>query len=284
MKNIKLILIGMMIGIANVIPGVSGGTIAIIFNIYDRLMECITLKVKVIFDNLDFLIPLGTGVAIGILGLSKIMEILFENYPQHTYFAFIGIIIGSLPLIYSKATKGNKQKLEIPSIIIFIFTLVLMVLLSFVNADKSSGTVLFTTLTPLSFVALFVSMIIGTATMIIPGISGSMLLIVMGMYQTIYFEAINNFNIPLLIPSFFGGVTGLLLGAKLIRFLLGKYNQITYMGIMGLLVGSAYQLFLTNNISEINLNLGISILIMMIMAMIIYWFSINEIKEDKKII
>ena len=110
---------------------------------------------------------------------------------------------------------------------------------------------------------------------------GSMILIVMGMYQTIYFEAINKMNIPLLIPSVLGGIVGLLLGAQLIRFLLGKFHQVTYMGIMGLLVGSAYQLFYSNKISEINIGFAISMLVMLVMAALIYWFSINEIKEDK---
>ncbi len=281
MENLKLVLIGMAMGVANVIPGVSGGTIAIIFNIYDKLMDCITTNIKLIIKNLNFLLPLGIGVGIGILGLSKIMEILFQNYPQQTFFGFIGIIIGSLPLIYSKAVSGNDKNLSVSSIIAFIVTLLLMVLLSFVNADKEAGKVLFTTLTPFSFIALFVSMLIATATMIIPGISGSMILIVMGMYQTIYFEAINKMNIPLLIPSVLGGIVGLLLGAQLIRFLLGKFHQVTYMGIMGLLVGSAYQLFYSNKISEINIGFAISMLVMLVMAALIYWFSINEIKEDK---
>ena len=281
MENLKLVLIGMAMGVANVIPGVSGGTIAIIFNIYDKLMDCITTNIKLIIKNLNFLLPLGIGVGIGILGLSKIMEILFQNYPQQTFFGFIGIIIGSLPLIYSKAVSGNDKNLSVSSIIAFIVTLLLMVLLSFVNADKEAGKVLFTTLTPFSFIALFVSMLIATATMIIPGISGSMILIVMGMYQTIYFEAINKMNIPLLIPSVLGGIVGLLLGAQLIRFLLGKFHQVTYMGIMGLLVGSAYQLFYSNKISEINIGFAISMLVMLVMASLIYWFSINEIKEDK---
>jgi len=77
MKKIRLVLVGIAMGVANVIPGVSGGTIAIIFNIYDKLMECITINIKTILKNLDFLIPLGIGVVIGILGLSKVMELLF---------------------------------------------------------------------------------------------------------------------------------------------------------------------------------------------------------------
>ena len=280
MKKIRLVLVGIAMGVANVIPGVSGGTIAIIFNIYDKLMECITINIKTILKNLDFLIPLGIGVVTGVLGLSKLMEWLFLHYPLQTYFAFIGIIIGSLPLIYSKAIVDNK-KLTIPSIVAFIATLVLMIFLSFVNADKEVGSVVFTTLTPLSFVVLFGSMAAATATMIIPGISGSMLLIVMGMYQTIYFGVINNMNIPLLIPTGLGAAVGLLLGAKLISFLLKKFHQATYMGIMGLLVGSAYQLFYFNKISALNFEVISAIIVMVIMAGLIYWSSLSEMKESK---
>lgn len=264
-------------GIANVIPGVSGGTIAIIFNIYDELMECITINIKTIFKHLNFLIPLGIGMICGIIGLSKLMEILFDNFPTQTYFAFIGIIIGSLPLMFSKV-KAN-GKIDLKSIISFLIMFSIMILTTYTKTDKEAGEVLFTTLNFNSFLILFFSMALASATMIIPGVSGSMLLIVLGMYKTIMFEVINNRNIPLLIPSALGGIVGILLGAKLIRVLLEKFPKITYMGIIGLLIGSAYQLVYQSGIN-FDFNLFISILIMCLMAVIIYLFSLSEIKGE----
>lgn len=277
MKNIKLFLIGVAMGVANVIPGVSGGTIAIIFNIYDKLMECITVNIKVILKNLHFLIPLGLGVIAGILGLSKVMEFLFARFPSQTYFGFIGIILGSLQLIFYKAKDGKVIKNS--SWIYFFIAFVIMAITTFFNADKDSGEVLFTSLNFISFVACFGSMTIATATMIIPGISGSMLLIVMGMYPTIYFEVINNFNIALLIPSGIGAVVGLLMGAKLIRYLLKNFAQATYMAILGLLVGSAFQLAVSSGISS-GFEIVTCLIVMFIMGFIINLFSQGEMKGE----
>lgn len=284
METVKYIIFGIIMGIANVIPGVSGGTMAIILNFYDRLMESITLNFKVIKKNLPFLIPLAIGLAIGIVGLSKVMQFLLNTYPTQTYFGFIGIVIGSLPLIFFKAKKGTK--IQSSSWIPFVITLVFMIYLTFANGDKETAKTIvrYTSLNFESFVVCFGAMAIATVTMIIPGISGSLILIIMGLYGTIYGYAIAEFNIPLLIPCGLGAAVGILGGAKLVRFLLERYEQLTYMAILGLLVGSIVQLFVLSGIqitidSTLIISLGVSIISMII----IYWFSLQEIKRDKKI-
>ncbi|MCI5773651.1 MAG: DUF368 domain-containing protein, partial [Erysipelotrichaceae bacterium] len=262
MEFLRNILNGILMGVANVIPGVSGGTIAVVLGFYDRLMDCITINFKVIKKNLPFLIPLGLGVVIGVVGLSKLMEILFAKFPQQTYFAFIGIILGSLPAIFTKARLTSPKIKAVPWVG-FIIAFAIMAFLALFNGDAESGSVLYRTLTPESFIACLIAMAIAVATMIIPGISGSMILIVMNMYQTIYFEVLNNFNIPLLIPSAIGGVIGLFGGAILIRYLLAHFNQLTYMIIVGLLVGSIFQLIVQANIVAFDLTLIVSIVIML---------------------
>lgn len=279
MDFIRNIVNGILMGVANVIPGVSGGTIAVVLGFYDRLMECITVNFKVIKRNLPFLIPLAIGIVIGVVGLSKLMEILFAKFPQQTYFAFIGIILGSLPAIFTKA-RLSTSKINGISWIGFIAALGIMVFLALFNGDANSGSILYTTLTPESFIVCMLAMAIAVATMIIPGISGSMILIVMNMYQTIYFEVLNNLNIPLLIPSGIGGIIGLFGGAILIRFLLARYNQLTYMIIVGLLVGSIFQLLVQANIIAFDLTLIVSIVIMLIMAIVIFTFGKKDLDAD----
>lgn len=283
MESIKFIIYGIAMGIANVIPGVSGGTIAVILNFYDRLMESITLNLKIVKRNLPFLIPLFLGVGIGIVGLSKIMQFLLENFTTQTYFGFIGIVFGSLPLIFFKA-KGKKN-IKPMSWIPFVIALVLMLYLAFANGDKETAKTIvkYTTLNMESFMMCFFSMAIATVTMIIPGISGSLILIIMGMYGTVYGFAIAEFNIPLLIPCGLGAVVGILGGAKVVRLVLSKFEQLTYMAILGLLVGSIVQLFMLSNITlAFDLTLMTSIVVCVLCFGIIYWFSLQEINRDKK--
>ncbi|MFI3284471.1 MAG: DUF368 domain-containing protein [Erysipelotrichaceae bacterium] len=279
-EKIKYVLFGLLMGVANVIPGVSGGTMAIILNFYDRLMESITLNFKVIKKNLGFLIPLGIGVAIGIVGLSKIMGYLLSNYATQTYSGFIGVVLGSLPLIYHKA-KGSKHRVSTVSWIPFLITFGIMVVLSMMGGTESSNEILFTTLSVKSFVVIFICMAIATVTMIIPGISGSLILIIMGMYETIYVQVIGNFDIPLLIPAGLGAVFGILGGAKLISFLLAKYQQFTYMAILGLLVGSLVELYMNSGlVFTFNATLISSLIAGVILFVVIYWFSKQEINRD----
>jgi len=280
MKTIKYLLYGVVMGVANVIPGVSGGTMAVILNFYDKLMECITLDFKKIKDNLDFLIPLALGIAISVIGLSKIMQFLLNSYTTQTYFAFIGIVFGSLNLIYSNA---KIKKIKKTSYIPFAITFVLMLYLSFANADKETASTIikYTTLNTESFIMCFIAMAVATVTMIIPGISGALVLIIMGMYGTIIGYVIAEFNIPLLIPSGLGGLFGLLGGAGLVRFLLKNYHQETYMAILGLLVGSIVQLYVNSNVVlAFNLELVSSLVAMILMFVIVYWFSNQQVKEN----
>lgn len=282
-ESIKFVIYGIIMGVANVIPGVSGGTMAIILNFYDRLMESITLNFKVLKKNLPFLIPLGLGVCIGIIGFSKVMKFLLEQYTAQTYFGFIGIVLGSLPLIWHKASQHSNIKKT--SWVPFLICLGLMIGLSFANGDKESAKELikYTTLNPVSFIVCLISMTIATATMIIPGISGSLILIIIGMYGTIYGYAIAEFNIPLLIPCGLGALLGIFGGAKSINYLLKNFEQPTYLAILGLLLGSLFELIKQSSIViGLNSQFISSILIMLVLLALIYWFSIQEIKRDLK--
>ena len=281
-EKIKYVFYGIIMGIANVIPGVSGGTMAIILNFYDRLMESITFNLKIIKKNIGFLIPLGIGLVIGILGLSKVMNVLLSDYPTQTYFAFIGIIVGSLPLIWSKAKRSDK-KIQISSWIAFIVTLGIMIGLAFFSSDKDAAPIKYTSFSIEACIMCFISMIIGASTMIIPGISGSMMLLIMGMYGTIFGFVISDLYIPLLIPTALGAVVGLFGGAKLITLFLNKYEQLTYMAILGLLIGSMAELFKRCGILQADMMTVItSIIACVVMFVVVYLFSLAEMKRDKK--
>ena len=134
---------GMLIGIANIIPGLSGGTMAITVGIYEKLISTIGnffRKFKETFkENMIFLIPIGLGAVVGVVGFSKLLKFLLDNFEMPTKFAFIGLILGSFPLIFKKSNKnGFKKSYLIPFIITFGIGITLTILEMMRNYRKRS--------------------------------------------------------------------------------------------------------------------------------------------------
>ena len=110
MNILRTLFIGIAIGMANVIPGVSGGTLAVVFNIYDKFINAITFNVKKIIQNWRFVVPLIGGMALGVLIFSKLISILYTKFPVQTNFFFVGLIFGSIPLLFSFMTKKSENE------------------------------------------------------------------------------------------------------------------------------------------------------------------------------
>lgn len=246
MDFIRLIGIGIILGVANVIPGVSGGTMAVVFNIYDRLIGVITLNVRKIISEWRFILPLVLGMGLGIILFSKAITFLFQNYPVQTNWFFIGIILGSIPMLLKRllaASKKSSGRRTVPlsAIVCGVVALAVMAVMTYLEVSES-GAPIQTELTPALVVRLMVGLAFATIAMIIPGISGSFLMLVVGVYSTVI-AAISDLNIPLLVPAVIGGVIGLLGGAKLVRLLMAKVPAQTYGAILGLVLGSILVIF-----------------------------------------
>lgn len=222
-----LVIKGACIGIADAIPGVSGGTIAFILKIYDKLLDAIDLNLKKLKKNLPFLIPLGIGIVIGILLASKVLGYLFENHNVPTQFFFLGVIIGSLPAIVRECR--SEGKLKIYHIIPFLVAAVGIILFN----SLKEGSAAFGT----NPVSLIVMMIFSAAAMIMPGLSGALVLKILGGYETAI-NAVNNLDFVILAYYVIGAAIGLLAAAKIISILLKKCKTGTYCAIIGLIVGS----------------------------------------------
>ncbi len=238
MTFFKNIICGMIIGIANIIPGVSGGTFAVILNVYDQLIGAISGFRKNWKKSLALLIPVALGAGIGILLFANLIGICLEKFPMVTNFFFIGLIVGSCPLIVRKAME---HKFQAPGIIPFFITLLIMILIA-LFAPSSDTSAVTRALTVPGFFMLMLYSAIAAAGMIIPGISGSMLMMIFGCYMTVL-TAIKEMNILLLIPVAIGVLIGILGGAKLINLVLKKFPQMTYFAILGLVIGSLAVLF-----------------------------------------
>lgn len=218
---------GACIGIADAIPGVSGGTIAFILKIYDRLLDAIDLNIKKLIKNLPFIIPLGIGVVSGIFAASKVLGYLFENHNVPTQFFFIGIIIGSLPEIFRECRSSGKLRLI--HLLPFLISGVGIVLFNSLKEGSAS--------IGLSPVAIIIMTAVSAAAMILPGLSGALVLKILGGYDTAI-QAVSNLDIGTLIFYVIGAAIGLLAAAKVISILLAKCKTGTYCAILGLIIGS----------------------------------------------
>lgn len=234
MEYIKNIVFGMLIGIANAIPGVSGGTMAVILNIYDKIMYA--LSFKNIKKNLKFLIPLALGAMLGIVALSNVIVGAMERYPLILNFCFIGLVLGSIPSIYKRA-KGDEMHGR--NWIFFALALAVMIFLTIVNPEATAnktieefGGISFVFCLWLAFTAA-VSMI----AMILPGLSGSLIFLLFGTYAAVM-ESIATFNFILIAVIGVGVLVGGIVGVKVIKKMLRFHPQALYFGILGLMVGS----------------------------------------------
>lgn len=237
-KYLGYFICGLAFGIANVIPGVSGGTMLVVFGIFDKLTESIS-GIKAIFKNIWFLLCFGAGAGAGILGFSFVISWLFASFGVQTNMFFIGLILGSVPLIIKTGTADEKVKplCIIPFVIAFAVVIALSVLERYdivsIAPDVVNGFDIVMTL------KLFVCAVIAAVTMIIPGVSGSFVMMLLGVYETVI-GAIKDLNFFVLVPFAIGVVVGIIGGAKLISVLIKKHKLMVYSAIMGLIAGSIY--------------------------------------------
>ena len=242
---IKNIIGGIAIGIANVIPGVSGGTMMVILGIFNRMMEAISGIFKRVNpnrkDDIIFIFQVLVGAAIGIVGFAKILEILFEYYPTQTIYWFIGLIAFSIPLFVKGEMKGEKL-----AIVPFICGLAIIFGLEFLNPGEGN-TVVNPDFPPLSS-GLFIKMVIigaiSGATMIMPGVSGSMVLLILGEYYLFksYLAHVTSFSLDVIMPLGFmaiGIAFGIVVSAKLCQYFTRTHKAGFLSLILGLIIASS---------------------------------------------
>lgn len=237
-EYLKYFLCGIVFGTANVIPGVSGGTMLVVFGVFDRLTDSIS-GIKKIFENIKFLITFGVGAGAGILISAKLIKHLFDGFPIQTNLFFIGLIVGGIPLIYKLGTSEKKAKpLCVVPFVISMAAVIGLTVLEKLDVFKLAPDVVdgFDLVMSLK---LMVCAAIAAVTMIIPGISGSFVMMLLGVYETII-GALGDFNFYVIIPFAIGAVIGIIFGAKLISFLIKKNKLMVYSALMGLVVGSVY--------------------------------------------
>ena len=228
---------GMGVGSANVIPGVSGGTIALITGIFERLIDALKslnlTAIKLFFTgkfkefakhtDLWFLVSVGSGVVVAILTIARLFEFMFENYPIYLWSFFFGMILVSIYYVGITIEKFNWKV-----IVSFIIGTAIALFIAFGTPAKENS----------NFIYLVICGAVATCSMILPGLSGSFVLVLMGNYQLIMIDAVNDLNLKILLPVVLGGVVGLLAFSHLLSWIFKNYRDMTIAVLTGFILGS----------------------------------------------
>lgn len=230
MKFLKDLLKGIIIGIGAVAPGVSGGTFAVILGVYDKLTDAIANIFQDFYSIVISLLPLVLGIVIGVLGFSNILNYLFSSYGFQVKFLFIGLMLGSIDSVINEANrKGYKPIYLFPCIIALCITVLFMILENkVINIIPEANSDLIN--------LIIYGGIIGFGT-IVPGISSSFILMLIGAYEIII-KGIAEANLLIIIPVGIGFSISIILFAKMINILFKRFYGYTYYTVLGFVLGS----------------------------------------------
>ena len=227
---------GILIGAGAIIPGISSGVLCVIFGIYEKLLNSILNFFKDWKQNIKFLTPFAFGGLTGIIIFSNIILFFFERYPEITSFTFIGLILGCIPSIFKIC--NSKEKFRLHYIMFFIVSFIVALLLIFLENSLSSNIGIYYG-DNYSFEFLLLAGFLMSIGVVVPGISSTVILMLLGVYET-YLYAVSIINMRILFPMGIGLLIGGFLCMKLIRFLLNKYHSQTYYSILGFILGSIF--------------------------------------------
>jgi len=241
-------------GAANIIPGVSGGTIALIIGIYDKLVHAINqipkdlpfpllkgdvsgFKKKLNKIDFPFLAPLAFGALLSVAVIAKGLGFVMDTYPAQTFAFFFGLILASVAVIYKYIEKINIYSI-LSAFIGFIF---IFYILGIEAIEFGHGPI-----------TIFITGMVAIVSMILPGISGSYILLILHQYEFMV-EAIYSFNFPILIIFSIGAIIGLFGFAKILDYLLQKYPSVSMAFLFGLMIGALREPFMksVNNAGNI---------------------------------
>ena len=234
---ITLFFKGIFMGIADAIPGVSGGTIALLLGIYEELISAISgLNINLLIDlkqngfksfwkklNGNFLVTLIVGIGISLIFFIKISSKLLNDYPMFIWSFFLGLIIATVYVIFKLIKRWDYI-----NIISAFATIILSSILSSISVNSSDE---------ISLLYILVCGIIASSAMILPGISGSLILVIMGVYKVLI-DSVNNLETSIIFTFIIGAITGLISFSKILSWLFNNYKNLTYSMMLGLVIGS----------------------------------------------
>lgn len=265
------VLKGVGIGVACIVPGVSGGTIAVLLNIYDKMLAAVSNLRKDFKNSVKTLWPIILGIVLGLVGMIYPIKKMFELIPLPTITLFVGMIIGGLPSLFSKV----KRKPTATGSVAMIASAAIAIGICFIGSGQPVD--LTTTMKWPMYLILVLIGVVGSCALTIPGISGSMLLLILGFWEPIL-NAVTELikfsdfghNFLVLLCFGIGVIIGFFLISKLMTFLLKRFNYLTFMGIIGFILGSLFAIYFTNRADLIpaGSNVGLTVALTIILGLL----------------
>ena len=277
---ITLFFKGIFMGIADAMPGISGGTIALLLGIYEELIESISeLKIS-LFSKLinkgfksfweklngNFLLVLVSGIGISLISFVKISASFLESFPLFIWSFFLGLIFATVYVIYKLINQWHNL-----NFFFLIISIIFSILLSSFSAYDTDE---------ISLLYILFSGIIASSAMILPGISGSLILVILGVYAYLI-KALDNLELIIIFTFISGAIIGLLGFSKILKYLFNNHRDATYTIMLGLVIGSIENVWPWNKsfsteLSNLNLFLSISLVILGFVIVIL----LEKIKKD----
>lgn len=244
MNFVLNLLKGFGLGAGCIVPGISSGVLCVIFGIYDKLVNSILNIFKDFKKNFTFLFPIFIGIGIGVFLFGNILKYLFINYENIIKFAFAGLILGSIPSLLKKTNKTQGFRLHylIYTIFTFLISVFLIILENNINYLGNLN---------INFLFLFVSGFFMSIGVVVPGVSSTIILMVLGVYG-LYLESISLLNLSVLFPMGIGLICGCIVFLNIINFFMNKFYAQTMYSIIGFVVGSIF-ILLPNSYNFINI-------------------------------
>ena len=277
---ITLFFKGVFMGVADAMPGISGGTIALLLGIYEELIESISeLKIS-LFSKLinkgfksfweklngNFLLALVSGIGISLISFVKISASFLESFPLFIWSFFLGLIFATVYVIYKLINQWHNLN--------FFFLIISIIFSIFLSSFSAYDT------DEISLLYILFSGIIASSAMILPGISGSLILVILGVYAYLI-KALDNLELIVIFTFISGAIIGLLGFSRILKYLFNNHRDATYTIMLGLVIGSIENVWPWNKsfsteLSNLNLFLSISLVILGFVIVIL----LEKIKKD----
>lgn len=226
---------GIFIGAGAIVPGVSSGVLCVIFGIYEKLLDAVLNFFKNIKHNLKFLFPIGLGVGIGVLLFSNILNYLLYEFPIQTKSIFIGLIVGTIPSLIKEVNEKETFK---PQYVLYLLITLAIGIITVVLENRMHIT---NNIDGISIMYLVMCGAIMSVGIVVPGVSSTIILMLLGVYS-VYLQSVANLYLPVLIPLGIGLILGSIIVMKLTKKLLEKFYAQTFYSIIGFTIGSVFVL------------------------------------------
>ena len=265
---------GIAVGIGGIAPGLSGSVLLVIFGLYHRVIECIStiLHIKKLKSNLLFLLPIVLGIGIGLVGFSTVIDLALEHFEMQTRFLFLGLVIGTLPLLHEEVKKqGFSKKYYIHMAIAAVVGLTLFSL----NGES------FPQLSQPNFLQCILIGLAVAGSYILPGVDSAVILSTLGFYN-VWVSVLHSFDFSLLIPIGIGGVIGVLVFSFVVNFLLKRFYTATFSVIFGMFVSIIPNVLKSENEIRVGFNGTTVASLLLCVFGVLFSFYFSDIQKHNK--